>query len=129
MTSNADWFAKKLAQQNPAPQGRVDVSPSMPPSQQPLAPMPQQFQQSTDPAAKASSSRMTETCPDCNSANYMSPNEQIGKRCYDCGYPVQQQGSKYGALSTARVEGATSGALGNNPTNNWNPQGIIGRIQ
>lgn len=128
MTSNADWFAKKLAQQNPTPQVRQDVSPPMPPSQQPLPAMPQ-FQQPEDPAAKAPSSRMYDTCPDCNSANYMSPNDQISKRCYDCGYPVAQSGSKYGGLSTARVEGAATQAMGNNTTNNWNPQGIIGRIQ
>jgi hypothetical protein len=128
VTTNADWFAKKLAQQNPIPQGRPDVAPPMPQSQQPLPGIPQ-FQQPVDPGAKAPSSRSYETCPDCGSGNYMSPNDQIGKRCYECGYPVSQSGSKFGGLSTARVEGEVTQAIGNNTANNWNPQGIIGRIQ
>ena len=50
-------------------------------------------------------------------------------RCYDCGYPIQQSGSKYGALTGAHVVGDTKGARGNDPTNNYNPQNIIGRIE
>jgi hypothetical protein len=50
-------------------------------------------------------------------------------RCYDCGYPIQQSGSKYGALTGAHVEGSTKGARGNDATNNYNPQNIIGRIE
>ena len=129
MTNNADWFAKKLGTQTGPQQGRVDVTPPMPLSQQPMVPMPQQFQQSQDPARLAQSASQTQTCPDCASANYMSPSPTIALRCYDCGYPIQQQGSKYGSLSTARVEGGVTGALGNSTENNYNPQGIIGRIQ
>lgn len=129
MSTSADWFARKLQGAQPATQqGRADVAPPMPPSQQPLQPMPQQFQQSEDPSRLAQSASQTQTCPDCNSGNYFAvANAQA--RCYDCGYPIQQQGSKYGSLSTARVEGTTANALGNNTTNNYNPQGIIGRIQ
>jgi hypothetical protein len=58
----------------------------------------------------------------------MSPSAQIALRCYDCGYPVQQSGSRYGSLTGAHVEGNAKAAAGNDATNNWNPQGIVGRI-
>ena len=129
MSSNADWFAKKLGQQPAPQQGRPNPTPPMPPSQVPLAPMPQQFQQIQDPARLAQSASQVQSCPDCGSGNYMSPSATIALRCYDCGYPISQSGSKYGSLSTARVDGGTSMAQGNNTTNNYNPQTIIGRIE
>ena len=49
-------------------------------------------------------------------------------RCYDCGYPLEQSGSKYGSLTGAKVEGTTKAAMGNDSTNNWNPQQIVGRV-
>ena len=128
MSSNADWFAKKLGQQAVPQQGRPNPTPPMPPSQVPMAPMPQQFQQVNDPSRLAQSASQTQSCPDCGSGNYFAfQNTQA--RCYDCGYPISQSGSKYGSLSTARVEGGTSMAQGNNTTNNYNPQTIIGRIE
>jgi hypothetical protein len=54
--------------------------------------------------------------------------QNAAPRCFDCGYPLEQQGSRYGALAGAQVEGTTKQALGNNTTNNYNPQGIIGTI-
>jgi ribosomal protein S27E len=124
--NNADWWANKLAGNAPqAPVGRPDNMPPMPPSQQPMAQMPS-FQPQT--ASKAASASQTATCPDCGSGNYMSPSSQIALRCYDCGYPISQSGGRFGALTGARVEGAAKAANGNDTTNNWNPQGIIGRI-
>jgi hypothetical protein len=122
--SNSDWWAKKLGQQPQAPQGRPDPTPAMPPSQQPMAPMPA-FQQTQ--AAKAQSASQTATCPDCGSGNYFAI-QNAAPRCYDCGYPIQQSGSRFGGLAGAHVEGAVQQAQGNNSTNNWNPQGIIGSI-
>lgn len=125
--SNADWWANKLAQQNPnvAPQiGRPSNIPPMPPSQQPMAAMPTFQPQPT----KAQSANQVATCPDCGSGNYMAPTPQIALRCYDCGYPIQQSGSRFGNLAGAHVEGAAKQAAGNDTANNWNPQGIIGRI-
>ena len=58
----------------------------------------------------------------------MSPAQNVGLRCYDCGYPIQQSGSKFGALTGAKVEGNTKSSIGNDIQSNWNPQGIIGRI-
>lgn len=124
--NNADWWAKRLG--NPQPQtSRPDPTPMMPPSQQPLQPMPS-FQPNTPSVAKAPSSAQTATCPECGSGNYMSPSPTIALRCYDCGYPVSQSGSRYGSLTGAHVEGAAKQATGNDTTSNWNPQGIIGRI-
>ena len=54
--------------------------------------------------------------------------QNAAPRCYDCGYPLQQSGSRYGALTGANVEGPTKQSTGNDVTNNWNPQGVIGRI-
>ena len=122
--SNSDWWAKQLGAQ-PAQQPRPANTP-MPPSQQPMAqytpPQPQQ------PTSKAQSAKQNQACPDCGGNNYMSPSANIGLRCYDCGYPLQQSGSKFGSLTGAKVEGSTKQSAGNDTQNNWNPQGIIGRI-
>jgi ribosomal protein S27AE len=123
--SNADWYARKLAQTQPqAPQGRPDPSPPMPASQQPMAPMPSFQPQSTRQAASAS---QTASCPDCGSGNFMAV-ANAAPRCFDCGYPLEQSGSRFGNLAGAHVEGAAKAATGNDSTSNWNPQGIIGRI-
>ena len=124
--SNADWWAKRLG--NPQPQvGRPDPTPPMPPSQQPLQPMPT-FQPNQATTLRLPSSSQTGSCPDCGSGNYMSPSETIAKRCLDCGYPIEQSGSRFGGLAGAHVEGSAKQATGNDGTSNWNPQGIIGRI-
>lgn len=126
--NNADWWAKKLGTPQ-VPQGRPDNAVPMPPSQQPMQVMPQ-FQNTSNPATAASQAQYavaTDTCPECRSSNYFSPNAQIAKRCYDCGFPVQQSGSRYGSLTGAHVEGATQAARGNDTTNNYNPQRIIGK--
>lgn len=128
--SNADWWANKLAQQTgQQPQvGRPVNNVPMPPSQQPMAPMPT-FQPGQPSTRQLPSSSQTDLCPDCGSNNYLSPDPRtIAPRCYDCGYPVQQSGSRFGGLAGAHVEGAAKPATGNDGTSNWNPQGIIGRI-
>ena len=124
--SNADWWAKQLGTQPAAPQTRTTNAP-MPPSQQPMTPYtppPPQPQQSS---LRIGSAQQTESCPECGGNNYMSV-QKAAPRCYDCGYPISQSGSRYGALTGAKVEGSAKGAIGNDGTSNWNPQGIIGRI-
>lgn len=121
--SNANWWANKLGQQ-PAQQPRPTNIP-MPPSQQPMTPY-------TPPIAnpnvsKAQSALQNQSCPNCNSSNYMSV-AGAKLRCYDCGYPLEQSGSRYGSLTGAKVEGSTKAARGNDSTNNFNPQQIVGRI-
>jgi len=128
--SNANWFANKVAQQTgqqapPPQQGRPVNMPPMPPSQQPMAQMPA-FQQPVQ--SKAKSASLTSTCPDCGSDNYFAATPQNTERCFECGYPVQQSGGRYGSLAGAHVEGAAQQARGNDVQSNWNPQGIIGRI-
>lgn len=122
--SNANWWASKLGQQAPAQQPRPANIP-MPPSQQPMTtyvpPQP------STPLSKAQSASQTQSCPNCSSNNYMSV-AGAKLRCYDCGYPLEQSGSRYGSLTGAKVEGATKSARGNDATNNFNPQQIVGRI-
>lgn len=122
MGYSEDWWAKKLQQPNDTPQ----QIPQAPPSQQPMTQFNQPAQP-TEPAAKAQSASQTQTCPDCGSANYFGFNGSK-PRCYECGYPMEQSGSKYGSLTGAQVEGDTKSASGNNATNNYNPQQIIGRV-
>ncbi len=123
--SNANWWANKLGQQ-PAQQSRPADIP-MPPSQQPMTPYVAPQPMVNQNVSKAQSASQTQSCPNCSSSNYMS----VGGaklRCYDCGYPLEQSGSRYGSLTTAKVEGSTKSARGNDVTNNFNPQQIIGRI-
>jgi ribosomal protein L37E len=79
------------------------------------------------PVSKARSASETTLCPDCGSDNYFGFNGSK-PRCYECGYPLEQSGSRYGSLTGAQVVGDTKGARGNDATNNYNPQGIIGRV-
>ncbi|CAB4166955.1 hypothetical protein UFOVP964_54 [uncultured Caudovirales phage] len=124
--SNADWWAKQLGAQPQAPvQQPREVNMPTPPSQQPMSPIPQPAY--VPPVSKALSASQTQSCPECGGNNYMSV-QSAAPRCYDCGYPLTQAGSRYGALTGAKVEGAAKGAAGNDVQNNWNPQGIIGRV-
>ena len=117
--SNADWWSKQLGSK-PAPvQPTRQINNPMPPSQQPMTPyVPPQQQAPTQ--SKAQSASQNQPCPECGGGNYMSPSQTIALRCYDCGYPVQQSGSRYGALTGAKVEGAAKGAIGNT-TGSFNP--------
>lgn len=118
MTNTADWFAKKLQQQQPqAPTARTQSVPQAP-SQVPMTPFV--APQVQNPASRAVSASQTATCPDCGSSNYMSV-QNTAPRCLDCGYPIQQSGSRFGALTGAHVEGGAKAAAGNNPTSNWSP--------
>ena len=126
--SNADWWAKQLGTQQPQPSVPItaprQTNNPMPPSQQPMTqfqPPPQQ------PTSKAQSASQTATCPECGGTNYMSV-QKAAPRCYDCGYPISQSGSRYGSLTGAKVEGNAKSAIGNDVQSNWNPQGIIGRV-
>jgi hypothetical protein len=124
--NNADWWSKKLNNNAPqVQQGRPDPSPTMPPSQLPMSQMPV-FQRPNEPQGLPP--LPSASCPDCRSSNYMSPTPQIAPRCYDCGYPIQQSGSRFGGLAGAHVEGAAKQATGNSGSGGYNPQQIIGRV-
>lgn len=122
--STADWWAKQLGAQPAQPVARPADMP-LPPSQQPMAPMPQPAY--TQPLSKAQSASQTQSCPECGGNNYMAV-QNAAARCYDCGYPITQAGSRYGSLTGAKVEGNAKSAQGNDVQSNWNPQGIIGRV-
>lgn len=122
--NSADWWAKQLGTQVPQAQPRQETIP-MPPSQKPMTSTPPSTPQMP---SKARSTMQIQSCPDCGSSNYMSPQPNIALRCYDCGYPIQQSGSKFGSLTGAQVQGQTQAARGNDTTNNYNPQHIIGRV-
>lgn len=125
--SNADWWAKQLGTQPAAPQQARPADTPMPPSQQPMTPYTPPQPQAPASSLRLGSASQTDTCPDCGGNNYMSV-ANAKPRCYDCGYPVEQSGSRYGALTGAKVEGTTKSSIGNDSASNWNPQGIIGRI-
>lgn len=127
--NNADWWASRLAgnTSNQGQQFRPDPTPPMPASQLPMTPMPTPQQMQQPSAGRAQSASQTQTCPECGSSNYMTADNSKA-RCFECGYPVNQSGSRYGNLSTARVEGNAQASMGNDPVSNWNPQGIIGHV-
>ena len=117
--SNADWWAKQLGTQPQVPQQPRQINNPMPPSQQPMTQYTPPQPQAPSPTT-AKSAAQTQSCPECGGDNYMSPSQTIALRCYDCGYPISQSGSRYGALTGAKVEGAAKGAIGNT-TGGFNP--------
>jgi ribosomal protein S27AE len=119
--SSSDWWASKLGNQAPPrPQPQL----TYPTPQQQVAPMPQ-FQQPQNKIPQ--SARQNSTCPDCGSSNFMAA-QNSAPRCFDCGYPMEQSGSKYGSLTGAKVEGSIKPSLGNDATNSYQPQNIVSRI-
>lgn len=113
--SNADWWSRKL-NNNPQPIApRQDPTPPMPMTQQPMAVMPP-FQPTQ--TTKAQSANQSTLCPDCGSNSYMSV-ANAAPRCFDCGYPLEQSGSRYGSLAGANVVGTPKASQGNDATGNW----------
>ena len=123
--SSSDWFAKKLNTQpvaKPQPQYVAPQPATYAPPQQPQYPPSQQM---TPQAPK---------CPECKSGNYAVAAKQVTQggvveswRCYDCGYPITQAGSRLGGATYAPSSGPATPAV-QVPTGGWNPQGIIGHI-
>ena len=117
----SNWWANKVgAAQQPVPQV------------QPRQPVPQQFQQPSLPQnypPVQQQAPMGERCPGCGSGNYGGATPEARKRCYDCGYPIQQSGTGVG-------KGVVGGQAGGGPatparqvaTSGYNPQTIIGHI-
>lgn len=123
--SNADWFAKKLGT-NPPQQA---VAPNSP---QYVAPQPATYAQPSQPQYPPTQ-QMTpqaERCPGCGSGNYGGATPEARKRCYDCGYPIQQSGS--GAGTGIVGQGGQSAGPATPAvqvqSGGWNPTTIIGHI-
>lgn len=98
------------------------------PGQQPPA-QPEEPQQELPPPLKAKSARSTELCPECSSQNYFQPegHRNAGKRCFDCGWPVQHTTS---GMSVATAENDVAiPARQISTANNYNPTTIVGRIE
>jgi hypothetical protein len=52
----------------------------------------------------------------------------VRARCYDCGYPITQSGTGMPGVKVP-VEGGVQAAKQISTANNFNPQGIIGKIE
>lgn len=82
-------------------------------------------QQSTPPVQQ--NHIPTPRCPGCGSSNYGGTAESR-PRCYDCGYPIQQSGSGVVGVQMPQAQGPTQASKQVSTSNNFNPQGIIGRL-
>jgi ribosomal protein S27AE len=130
MASN-DWWANKLggkpSSSSPTPAvGPAPSVPYTPPAQQP------NVQVNYDPdndqlVSKARTARMNDRCPECNSGNYFAPQGTQRMRCYDCGYPVIQQGSGAG-MPGGSSSGPTQAAKQVGQGGGFNPGTIVDRI-
>jgi hypothetical protein len=116
----SNWWATKLGQ--PAPQPQQQPQPSPRQVQQPVA-QPQNYPPVQQQVP------LGERCPGCGSGNYGGATAESRKRCYDCGYPIQQSGTGVG-------KGVVGNQAGGGPatparqvqTQGYNPQTIIGHI-
>jgi len=127
-----DWWSKKLGDAVPAPVSR----PSAPTGPIPnvryvpegeVTSTPVQYDANQDQlVTKAQSARMNDACPGCYSGNYFAPQGTQLKRCYDCGYPLQQSGS--GAGMPSGSAGPSTPAKQVSTANNFNPSVIVDRI-
>jgi hypothetical protein len=96
--SNSNWWANKLGGSpvstptpatTPPPGNVYRATPGAPNTQVNYDPNQDQL------VTKAQSARASDRCPACYSGNYMSSPGGGRMRCYDCGYPIVQQGSGY----------------------------------
>jgi len=119
---SSDWWANKLGSgARPAPQALL---------QQPQQPAFSQPQQQPNYPPVQQTAPLTERCPGCGSGNYGGATPESRKRCYDCGYPIQQSGSGVGNGIVGQG-GQSSGpaqASKQVQAGGFNPQTIIGHI-
>ena len=104
----------------PAPRQDTSTVPMQQPAyQQPQMPQAQQPQM---PPVQVN------RCPGCGSSNYGGATPESRKRCYDCGYPIQQSGTGVGKGISVPMEGPTQASI-QVPTGGWNPTTIIGKLE
>jgi hypothetical protein len=75
---------------------------------------------------KAQSARAADRCPACYSGNYMSSPGGGRMRCYDCGYPIIQQGSGLSGTGTGNGPVVASKQVGQ--SGGFNQTTIEGRL-
>jgi hypothetical protein len=117
-----NWWANKLGT-TPVPQQPSYQGVAIPQQQAPQTPnAPQNYPTMRTPVG--------DRCPGCGSGNYAGATPESRKRCYDCGYPLQQSGSGMGTGIVGQG-GQASGpaqAATQVPTGGWNPTTIIGHL-
>ena len=124
MTSN--WWADRLG----SPQRPSPTPPYTPPAPLPYNPVPQTPMPPQEAPRLPQSATTANRCPGCGSGNYGAVTAESKARCYDCGYPIVQSGSGMGTGITGnQASGPAQPARQINTANNFNPQGIIGRIE
>lgn len=126
MASN--WWADKLGGVGPTPNSTPATGPSQGAVYRPSqGNTPVTYDPSSDQTVtKAISSRQADTCPNCFSGNYFAPQGTNRSRCYDCGYPLLQQGS--GAGMPGGSGGSATPAKQVNQGGGFNPTTIVDRI-
>ena len=107
--NSSNWWASKLG----TPTSQVFTPPSLPP----------QYVQQTVP--QVTQPTRSESCPNCRSGNYGKLTPETKARCYDCGYPLVQQGSGIGTTSSSNgpAQPARQAHGGG-----FNPGTIVGKI-
>jgi len=127
--SNSNWWANKLGGTTnttptpataPPPGNVYRATPGAPNT--PVSYDPNQDQLVT----RAQSARSVDRCPGCNSGNYMVAPNGGRPRCYDCGYPIVQQGS--GLSGTGTGNGSVTAAKQVGQSGGFNPTVIVDRI-
>jgi hypothetical protein len=115
-----NWWANKLGT-TPQPQQPNNPQPVY---QQPVYQPPQQSYPTTQQQAP-----IGELCPECRSGNYGGATPEARKRCYDCGYPIQQSGSGLGKGITSGPQPTGSPVPAKQvQAGGFNPSTIIGHI-
>lgn len=110
-----NWFLDRMAPNTPQAPTPTRPVPSAIPVQVPPstranypAQTQTQAQEETYRPSKPLASNEAGVCPECRSGNYMpfrDPRGNTLNRCYDCGYPVIQQGSGMSIQGASEVSG------------------------
>lgn len=129
-----DWWSRRLSENSPAPQTQRPSAPTSPLPNVRYVPegnvtsTPVTYDPNQDQlVSKAQSSRQNDNCPGCYSGNYFAPNGTSLKRCYDCGYPLQQAGTGAG-MPGGSAGGPSTPSKQTTTGNNFNPSVIVDRI-
>jgi len=128
--SNSNWWANKLGGvSNPTPTPATTPPTGNVYRATPGAPNTQvSYDHNQDQlVTKAQSAKASDLCPACYSGNYMSSPGGGRMRCYDCGYPIVQQGSGLSGTGTGTGTVIASKQVGQN--GGFNPTTIVGRLE
>ena len=79
--------------------------------------------QKPEVSAKTTFTKAQSDCPGCGSDNYFSMG-QAKPRCYDCGYPVEQQSSGVTGTESGPTKPARQVS-----SSGYQPGSIVGRVQ